>query len=120
MRTVIPGAQAASGRPFSGATRAQGFVFVSGQTFIEGDDIEAQTHGALDKVSELLAAAGTDLTHSMRCMVFMEDLSLYDRMNAAYREHFRNDPPARAVIGAHLGSPDCLIEIDCIAVVPDA
>ncbi|MCI0678026.1 MAG: RidA family protein [Actinobacteria bacterium] len=120
MREVIPGAQAASGRPFSGAAIANGFVFVSGQTFGEGEDIEAQTHGAVAKISELLTKAGTDLAHAIRCTVFMSDLGLYDRMNAAYAQHFPHDPPARAVIGCHLGSPNVLIEVDCIAVLPES
>lgn len=118
MRRVIPGAQAASGRPFSGAAIANGLVFISGQTFADGADVEAQTHGALDKVSELLNHAGTNLDHAMRCTVYMTDLTLYDRMNVAYAMHFQDDPPARAVVGAALG-PECLVEIDCIAILPD-
>ena len=67
MRKVIPGAQARSGRPLSGAAIANGFVFVSGQTFAEGADVEAQTRGALDKIAALLKEAGTDLSQAMRC-----------------------------------------------------
>ena len=120
MRQVIPGAQAASGRPFSGAVIANGFVYVSGQTFAEGEDVEAQTHGALAKIKDLLSEAGTDLSHAVRCTVFMSDLGLYGRLNSAYAEHFPNDPPARAVVGCNLGAPHVLIEIDCIAVLPDS
>jgi 2-iminobutanoate/2-iminopropanoate deaminase len=120
MRRVIPGAQAASGRPFSGATIGNGFVFVSGQTYAEGADVEAQTRGALRKVADLLTAAGTDLGNAMRCTVFMSDLSLYDRMNVAYREFFPSDAPARAVVGCDLGSPSVYVEIDCVALEGDA
>lgn len=118
MRTVIPGDQAASGRPFSGATIANGLVFVSGQTFVEGMDVEAQTHGSLDKIEQLLSEAGTNLASAMRCTVYLSDLDLYDRLNAAYGERFPVDPPARVVVGASLGS-GCLVEIDCIAVIPE-
>ena len=120
MRRVIPGAQAASGRPFSGATIANGFVFVSGQTFVEGSDVEEQTRGAIAKIAGLLEEAGTDLAHAMRCTVFMSDLTLYDRMNVAYRELFPTDPPARAVVGCDLGSPTVYVEIDCVAVIDAA
>jgi len=120
MRRVVPGAQAASGRPFSGAAIGNGLVFVSGQTYVEGADVEAQTRGALEKVSELLSQAGTDIAHAMRCTVFMSDLSLYDRMNVAYAEFFPEDPPARAVVGCDLGSHDVIVEIDCIAILPDS
>src|SRR3954452_2355150 len=74
MRRVIPGAQTASGRPISGAVIANGFVFVSGQSFVEGDDIEAQTRGVIDKINGLLEEAGSDLSHAVRCTVYMSDL----------------------------------------------
>jgi 2-iminobutanoate/2-iminopropanoate deaminase len=120
VRKVIPGAQAASGRPVSGAAIANGFVFVSGQTFSQGEDVEAQTRGAIAKISELLSEAGTDLAHAVRCTVFMSDLGLYDRMNSAYAEDFPHEPPARAVIGCDLGSPQVLVEVDCIAALPES
>jgi enamine deaminase RidA (YjgF/YER057c/UK114 family) len=119
MRTVIPGAQTASGRPISGAVVANGFVFVSGQSFVQGADIEAQTRGVIDKIAGLLADAGTDLSHGVRCTIYMSDLSLRDRMNSVYREYFPTEFPARAVVGAELGSPECLVEIECTAVLPD-
>jgi 2-iminobutanoate/2-iminopropanoate deaminase len=120
MRSVIPGAQTASGRPISGAVIANGFVFVSGQSFVQGADVEAQTRGVIDKIATLLAEAGTDLAHAVRCTVFMSDLTLRDRMSAVYQEYFPRDFPARAVVGCDLGSPQALVEIDCIAVLPDA
>lgn len=120
MRRVIPGAQAASGRPLSGAAIANGFVFVSGQTFAEGSDVEAQTRGALKKIAMLLDEAGSSLSDAMRCTVFMSDLTLYDRMNVVYREFFPEAPPARAVVGCNLGSPNVLVEIDCVAVTSES
>lgn len=120
MRRVIPGAQGKSGRPLSGAVVANGFVFVSGQTYTEGADVEAQTRGALDKIAALLAEAGTDPTHAVRCTVFMSDLTLRDRMNTVYSTYFPKDPPARAVVGCELGSPSVFVEIDCIATLSDS
>jgi enamine deaminase RidA (YjgF/YER057c/UK114 family) len=120
MRRVIPGAQTASGRPISGAVIANGFIFVSGQSFVEGADIEAQTHGVIGKIADLLSDAGSDLAHAVRCTVFMSDLTLRDRMSAVYREYFPTEFPARAVVGCDLGSPQCLVEIECTAVMPDA
>lgn len=120
MRKIIPGAQTASGRPISGAVIANGFVFVSGQSFVEGADIEAQTRGVIDKVIHLLTESGTDLAHAVRCTIYMSDLTLRDRMSEVYRDYFPTAFPARAVVGADLGSPDCLVEIECTAVLPDA
>ena len=119
MRMVIPGPQTESGRPISGAVIANGFVFVSGQSSVEGADIEEQTRGVIGKIAALLGEAGTDLAHVVRCTVFMSDLDNRDRMSAAYREFFPRDFPARAVVGCDLGSAECLVEIECTAVMPD-
>jgi aminoacrylate peracid reductase len=120
VRRVIPGAQTESGLPISGAFIAYGFVFVAGQSFVEGADIEAQTRGVIDKIAALLDEAGTDLSQAVRCTVYMSDLSLRDRMSEVYREYFPSAFPARAGVGADLGSPDSLVEIECTAVLPDA
>jgi enamine deaminase RidA (YjgF/YER057c/UK114 family) len=120
MRRVIPGAQTASGRPISGAVIANGFVFVSGQSFVEGTDVEAQTRGVIGKIVGLLDEAGTDLAHVVRCTIYMSDLSLRERMSAVYREYFPVEFPARSVVGCDLGSTDCLVEIETTAVLPGA
>lgn len=119
MRKVIPGEQARSGRALSGAIVANGFVFVSGQTHVQGADIEAQTRGALDKIVTLLTEAGSDTSHAVRCTVFISDNKFRDRVNAVYATYFPVDPPARAVIVMG-GGPDskALVEIDCTAVLP--
>jgi 2-iminobutanoate/2-iminopropanoate deaminase len=99
---------------------AKGFVFVSGQTYVAGADIEAQTRGALDKIKGLLTEAGTDMAHAVRCTVFITDNSLRDRMNAVYATYFPKDPPARAVIRC-ASDPESkmLVEIDCTATLPE-
>ena len=38
-------------------------------------------------------------------------------MNEVYRTYFPADPPARATVGAGLGHPDFLIEIQATAVI---
>ena len=55
---------------FSSAVRAGSLVFVAGTTAVDssvavigGDDPYAQTQEALRKISAVLAAAGTDLSH---------------------------------------------------------
>jgi 2-iminobutanoate/2-iminopropanoate deaminase len=119
VRRVIPGEQARSGRALSGAVIANGFVFVSGQTYVQGTDIEAQTRGALDKIVALLTEAGTDTAHAVRCTVFISDNKFRDAFNAVYATYFPTDPPARAVIVMG-GGPDtrAFVEIDCTAVLP--
>lgn len=117
MRQVIAGAQGKSGAPYSGAVIANGFVFLSGQT-AEGADIETQTKAVLDKINALLREAGTDLQHAVHCTIYLSDIGLRDRMNAVYKGYFQREPPARATVGATLGLPSLMVEIDCVAVLP--
>ena len=51
----------------------------------------------------------------MDSLVYLTDMSKFQDMNAAYRERFPKDPPARATIGVGLGG-DALVEIMFTAV----
>jgi 2-iminobutanoate/2-iminopropanoate deaminase len=101
-------------------------VFVSGQGATDpatgelaGHDIEAQTEQCLKNVQAILRAAGSDLSHALRCGVFLLDMSEFPKMNAVYARMFGNHRPARTTIqAAALPGVGLRVEIDCIAYVP--
>ncbi len=109
--------------PYSQAVVHGGLVFASGQVpldpatgrLVEGD-IEVQTERVISNLAAVLEAAGSSLTRVLRTTVYLEDLSLFARMNAVYARRFDGDPkPARTTIeaaGLPLGAK---IEIDVIA-----
>jgi enamine deaminase RidA (YjgF/YER057c/UK114 family) len=78
-------------------------------------DARAQTVATLDRIDNALKAAGYDWSHIVDGLVYLTDMSNFQAMNAAYRERFPKDPPARATIGTGLGG-DALVEIMFTAV----
>ena len=88
-------------RPFSPATRAGDFVFVSGQV-AAGDDgqivaggIEAQTRQVFRNVEKALALAGCALDAVCKVGVWLDDARDFGSFNRVYMECFGSHRPAR-------------------------
>ena len=103
---------------FSPGIRYGDLLFVAGQTAHEAGGFEAQTRAVLEKLGEILRAAGSDYAHVLRCGVYLANIADFPRMNEIYAEYFHEDPPARTTIECKLARPDILVEIDCVAAVP--
>jgi 2-iminobutanoate/2-iminopropanoate deaminase len=108
--------------PYSQAIKANGFVFVSGQTALDprtgqmvGQDIKTQTRRVLDNIKAVLHAAGTSLDNVVRCSVFLKDMNDFGPMNEEYGSYFRELPPARTTVQVAKLPRDALVEIDAIA-----
>lgn len=108
--------------PYSQAIKANGFVFVSGQTALDprtgqmvGQDIKTQTRRVLDNIKAVLHAAGTSLDNVVRCSVFLKDMNDFGPMNEEYGSYFKELPPARTTVQAAKLPRDALVEIDAIA-----
>jgi 2-iminobutanoate/2-iminopropanoate deaminase len=100
-------------------------IFVSGQGAtnpatgqLAGPDIETQTEQVLRNMEAILRAGGSDLSHVLRCGVFLVDIGEFDKMNAVYSRVFGDHRPARTTIqAAALPGRGLRVEIDCIAYV---
>jgi 2-iminobutanoate/2-iminopropanoate deaminase len=128
MREVIatPRAPKAIG-PYSQAIRAQGWLFVSGQVAIDPatqqiipGGVEAQTERALENMAAILAAAGSGLERVVRTTVFLKNMDDFPAMNEVYGRYFNATPPARSTIEAARLPRNVLVEIDAIALAPEA
>ena len=115
-RTVV--GTRSSGSPLSPAVRYGDLLLVSGQTAADLVGLEAQAHAVLKKIRDLVQAAGGDLGDVLRCGVYLSDIRLRDRMNAVYAEYFRDEPPARTTIECKMADAAVLVEIDCVAAIP--
>src|SRR5512142_475751 len=123
MRQVIAtnGAPKAIG-PYSQAIRANGFIFVSGQTPIDptnqqliSGSVGEQTERVLRNIEAILKQAGSSMAKIVRCGVFLKDMNDFGAMNEVYAKFFSSDPPARSTIQAARLPKDCQVEIDAIA-----
>ncbi|SAI00729.1 endoribonuclease [Bordetella ansorpii] len=108
--------------PFSRATQAGGFLFLSGQVPMDASgqvvrgDIRAQTHAVFDRIEETLALAGCGLKDAVRATVWLSDLALFNDFNEVYRERFGETFPSRSTVQAALAmSVDVEIEIQAVA-----
>ena len=111
--------------PYSHATTADGWVFVTGQVPTDPDDddaplpdgIEAQTHRVLDNLKRVLAGVGSGLDRVLFARVYLTHFDRdYAAMNAVYRAYFAKDClPARTCIGVTGLARGALVEIDLLA-----
>ena len=107
---------------YAQATKANGFVFVSGQLPLTGDGtaalaqgLEAQVRQALTNVREVLLAAGTDVGRLLSVQIYVSDIELWPRVNKLYEEFIGYPAPARTVVQCghlHYGA---YIEISAVA-----
>lgn len=107
---------------YSQAVVYNGLVYVAGQLAIDprtGErklgSIEEQTEQALKNVSEILKAAGSDLSRVLKMTVYVSDIGLWDRVNEVYARVLGEHRPARAVIPTGDLHHGFLIEIDAVA-----
>jgi 2-iminobutanoate/2-iminopropanoate deaminase len=124
-RQVIASGLPAPVGPYSPAIGFERLVFVSGQagkdpsTGSLAPDVEAQTEQCLRNIATILAAAGTDLQHVLRCGVFLADMAEFPKMNAVYARMFGDHRPARTTVEVSaLPGAGLRVEIDAIAYVP--
>ena len=100
-------------------------MFVSGQTGRHpvtgevGKDIREQTRNILERIKQILAAAGTSLDNVLTATTYVtrrDDVAAY---NEEYAKYFPTNKPARTTVTvASLNSPELLIEITVTACIP--
>ncbi len=111
--------------PYSQAIVAEGpLVFVSGQGPVnpatgemELGTFREQAELVFQNLTTTLEAAGTSWAHVVRVGVFLADLGNFAELNEIYQRYLTAPYPARTTVRAGL-PPNMLIEVDCIAVVP--
>lgn len=123
-KEVIHVELAAANPNLSPATRFGDLVFVAGQTGshpktgVLGKDVREQTRNTLERITLILAAAGTSLENVLTVTTHLtrrEDLAAY---NEEYGKYFPTDKPARTTVEVMLNRPELLVEITVTACVP--
>lgn len=129
MRKIIQTDQApAPVGPYNQGIVASGaMLFVAGQIPLEastgqivGTTIAEQTEKSLQNLTAVVKAAGSDLSQVVKTSVFLKDMNDFAAMNEVYAKHFGDESaPARACVEVARLPKDVLVEIECIAMVPD-
>lgn len=108
--------------PYSQAIKANGFIFVAGQTahdprtqqLIEGD-IAAQTKRVMENLKIVLDAAGSSLGRTVQTTVYLTDMGDFEAMGRVYSRYFPSRPPARATVQVARLHANARVEIALIA-----
>lgn len=97
-------------------------VYVSGLLPIDpktgekrNGSIEEQTEQVLSNLSEILKAAGSNLSQVIRTTVYITDIELWSRVNAVYARFFGEHRPARTVVPTSTLHYGLQVEIEAVA-----
>ena len=125
MRTVDTDRAPRPAGHYSQAVVHGGFVFVAGQLPLDPrapdlppGDVEEQTERTLRNVEAILLAAGTDLGHLVSVTVYVSDIAIWPRVDAAYARVLKGHRPARAVVPVKELHHSFLVEIQAVAALP--
>ena len=103
-------------------------VFISGMTARRADgsiagigDPEAQTRQVCENLKAAIEEAGGTLEDICRVDCYCRNMEHFDAIHKVRREYFKPPAPASTMVEVtKMTSPDYLIEINAIAVLPDA
>jgi len=93
-------------------------VYTAGQVAqrAPGAPVAEQTRDILDKIDELLAAAGTSKEKAVAAYIWLSDMSTFNEMNAVWDAWVApGHTPARACVETRLAAPQFTVEIQVIA-----
>ncbi len=108
--------------PYSVATEAHGFVFVSGQVPIDPatnapvqGDVSVQARRVMDNIGAILDGAGLGFGDVVKTTIFLADIKDFPTVNGVYAGYFGDDPPARSTVQVGALPGGYLVEIEAIA-----
>ncbi|WP_404406631.1 RidA family protein [Jeotgalibacillus malaysiensis] len=109
--------------PYSQGMVVNNMFYSSGQipltpegSLVEGS-IEDQTHQVFSNLKAVLEEAGASFSTVVKVMVFLDDLSDFNAVNAIYADYFGDHRPARSCVEVSKLPKGAGIEIEVIALV---
>lgn len=108
--------------PYSVATEANGFVFISGQVAVdpmtgerEPDDVAAQTHRVMKNIGSILGDIGLSYSDIAKTTIFLADIDDFSVVNEVYGAYVGVPPPARSTFQAGALPGGFRVEIEVVA-----
>lgn len=118
--TVTSGPKAIG--PYSIATEANGFVFISGQVAfrpgttdkVEGD-VATEARQVMENIGGILGDLGLGYADIVKTSIFLADIGDYGSVNEVYAEFVGESPPARSAFQVAALPAGFKVEIEVIA-----
>ena len=108
--------------PYSIATEANGFVFVSGQVAFDpatGDrvdaDVAAEAAQTMKNIGSILGDLGLGYDDIVKTTIFLTDMADFATVNEVYARSFSDEPPARSTVQVAALPVGFQVEIEVIA-----
>ncbi|KAK7856005.1 reactive intermediate deaminase a [Quercus suber] len=95
--------------PYSQATKANNFLFVSGVLGLVPE--------VLKNMGEILKAGGASYAAVVKTTIMLADLKDFKKVNEIYAKYFPSPAPARSTYQVAALPLDAKIEIECIAAI---
>jgi 2-iminobutanoate/2-iminopropanoate deaminase len=116
--------------PYSQAVQVGNLLYTSGQIpldpatgqIVAGGVVE-QTTRVMENLKAVLSEAGTDFVHVVKTTVFLKDMNDFAAMNEVYARYMAPEgavAPARSTVEVARLPKDVLVEVEVIAVTPEA
>jgi 2-iminobutanoate/2-iminopropanoate deaminase len=108
--------------PYSVATEANGFVYLSGQVSIDPEtneplhsDVEAETHRVMRNIGLALDDLGLGYDDIVKTTIFLDSIADFPLVNGVYDEYLNESRPARSTVEAAALPGGFKVEIEIIA-----
>ncbi|KAL2830678.1 putative L-PSP endoribonuclease family protein Brt1 [Aspergillus pseudoustus] len=109
---------------YSQAIIANGMVYCSGSVALDpktgnliDGDIKAHTHQCIKNLSNVLQAAGSDITKVVKVNVFLSNMDNFAEMNGVYTQYWGDIKPSRTCVAVKTLPLDTDVEIECVAIL---
>jgi len=123
---MVEAAPPAAG-PYCHACAAGNLLFCSGQIALQPDgsgytpmSIEEEAQLTLENLQRVLEGAGSGIEHVVKTLCFLGDINDFQAFNGVYAEFFGDNKPARTCVQAGKLPLNAKVEVEAIAVIPDA
>lgn len=108
--------------PYSVATEANGFVFLSGQVALDPEsnepvhgDVEEQTHQVMRNIGRVLDDLGLGYDDIVKTTIYLDDIDDFPSVNGVYEVYLSESRPARSTVEVAALPGGFLVEIEVIA-----
>jgi enamine deaminase RidA (YjgF/YER057c/UK114 family) len=69
----------------------------------------------MQNIRDILESNGSSLDRVVKCLVMIDDMAEWPRMNTVYATYFPGPKPARSALGADGLALNAKVEIECTA-----